>query len=318
VVVFMLRLLQRLTVVRFLIAKLHRASKQVRTAVRATCKDVDRHHTLQMSAALSYYYALALFPALIFLSAVVTYIPIPNLFDQALYLISQIVPADSMDLVRKVLSDVISPNRGAFLSFGLIVTLWSMSTGFAAAIEALNISYDVEEARPFWKTWPLAVGLAFLTGFLLLVALAVMIAGPYCGVWLCTKLHLSRIVAAVWPFIHWTVAIGFNVLAVEALYYLAPNVKQRFKATLPGAVLAVACWLLLSYGLGVYFRRFAYLNKVYGSLGAVVGLMIWLNGNQFVMLVGAQLNAELARQSKLGAIQQEEVLPPITPRGIAA
>lgn len=314
----MLRLLQQLTAVRFLIAKLHRISKQVRAAVKATCKDVDRHHTLQMSAALSYYYVLALFPGLIFLSAVVTYIPIPNLFDQALYLIGQIVPADNMDLVRKVLSDVISPNRGVFLSFGLVITLWSMSSGFVAAIEALNISYDVQEARPFWKTWPLAVGLAFLAGCLLLVALAMMIAGPHFGVWLCTKLHLSRLVAAVWPFIHWTVAIGFNVLAIEVLYYLAPNVKQRFKATLPGALLAVACWLLLSYGLGIYFRQFASLNKIYGSLSAVVGLMIWLYWNQFVMLIGAELNAELAKHSKLGAIQQQEPLPPMATHGIAA
>jgi membrane protein len=316
----MFRLLQELIPVRFLIANLRRIRiqvKQVRRAVKATLKDVDRHHTLQMSAALAYYYFLAVFPALIFLSAVVTYIPIPNLFDQAMYLIAQIVPADSMDLVRKVLSDVISPNRGAFLSFGLIFTLWAMSSGFAAAIEALNISYDVEEARPFWKTWPLAVGLAFLTGFLLLVALAVMIAGPQFGIWLCARLHLSRVFAAVWPFIHWTVGIGFNVLAVEFLYYLAPNVKQRFKSTLPGAVLSVACWLLLSYALGVYFREFAGLNKTYGTLGAVAGLMIWLNWNQFVMLVGAELNAELAKQSKLGAIQQQEILPPMA-HGIAA
>src|SRR5215469_1706347 len=317
----MFRLLQELPPVRFLIAKLHRISRQVkhiRTAVKATVKDLERHHTLQMSAALAYYYFLALFPAFIFLSAVVTYIPIPNLFDQALYLVGQIVPGDSMDLVRKVLSDVISPNRGAFLSFGLILTLWSMSSGFAAAIDALNISYDVQEARPFWKAWPLAVGLAFLTGFLLLTVLTVMIAGPQFGIWLCARLHLSRIFAAVWPFIHWTVAIGFNVLAVESLYYLAPNVKQRFKSTLPGAVLSVACWLLLAYVLGVYFRRVVSLNKTYGTLGAVAGLMIWLYWNQFAMLLGAELNAELAKQSKLGAIPPQELPPPGPVQGVAA
>ena len=115
----MLRLLQPLTAVRFLAARLHRISLQVRhvrSAAKAIYDDVDRHHTLQMSAALSYYYVMSLFPALIFLSAVVAYIPIPNLFDQALYLIGQVVPADSMGLVRKVLADVISPNsRGIFV-----------------------------------------------------------------------------------------------------------------------------------------------------------------------------------------------------------
>ena len=317
----MLRLLQQPTAVRLLIARLHPIRIQVKKigkAVAAAYNDIDRHHTLQMSAALSYYYVLSLFPALIFLSAIATYIPIPNLFDQSLFLIGQVVPADCMAIVRRVLSDVISPNRGAFLSFGLIVTLWAASSGFAAAIEALNVSYDVAEDRPFWKTRPLAVGLAFLTGFLLLGALAVMIAGPQLGAWLCAKLHLSRVLAVAWPFIHWMLAIGFNVLAIECLYYLAPNVKQRFKSTVPGAVLAVACWLLLSYGLGVYFRRFAHLNKTYGALSGVIGLMIWLYWNQFVMLVGAELNAELAKRSKLGAIQKQELLAPITTQRISA
>ena len=153
----------------------------LRDALVRTYGDVLRNHTLQMAAALAYYFVLSFFPALILLSAAVAFLPVPDLFDQALNTMGQFLPADSMGLVRRVLADVITPNKGAFLSLGILVTLWSASGGFSAAIEALNIAYDVEDDRPFWKTRPLAVGLAFLTGTLLLIALSVMIVGPRFG-----------------------------------------------------------------------------------------------------------------------------------------
>jgi membrane protein len=277
----------------------------LKDALVLTAEDISKNHTLQMAAALSYYFVLSLFPALIFLSAVVAYLPINNLFDQVIALMSTFVPSDSMGLVRKVLSDVITPNRSTFLSFGILGTLWATSGGFSAAIEALNIAYQVEDNRPFWRTRLLAIGLSFLVGALLLTALGVMIVGPQFGEWLAARIHMSWIFPKVWPYIHWTVAVLFAVLAVEFLYFLAPNVKQRFWSTLPGAVLAVGAWIGLSYGLGVYFRHFGYFNKTYGTLGAAVALMMWLYWTGFVMLVGAELNAELAKQSKKGKIPEK-------------
>lgn len=267
---------------------------------------------MQMAAALSYYFVLSLFPALIFLSAIVAYLPVPDLFNQTLVLMARFLPADTMGLVRRVLADVVSPNKGTFLSFGILGTLWAASGGFSAAIEALNIAYDVKDDRPFWKTRPLAVGLAFITGALLLVALGVMIVGPEFGGWLAARVHLSAVFVLLWPYIHWTIAIGFTVLALETLYFLAPNIKQRFLATLPGAVLAVGCWIGLSYLLGIYFRHFANFNKTYGTLGAAIALMIWLYWTGFAMLVGAELNAELAKVSSEGRLEEKREPPAIT------
>ena len=291
--------------------------KAIKNALIGTYGNVVRNHTLQMAAALAYYFVLSLFPALIFLSAVVAYLPVPNLFNQALALLARFLPADAMGLVQRVLADVISPNKGTFLSLGILGTLWAASGGFAAMIEALNIAYDVRDDRPFWKTRPLAVGLAFLTGALLLIALSVMVVGPRFGQWLAGKVHLSGLFVLLWPFIHWTIAIGFTILAVEALYFLAPNVKQRLRATLPGAVLAVSCWIALSYLLGIYFRHFGNFNKTYGTLGAAVALMIWLYWIGFAMLVGAELN-ELAKISKEKKLQEKHEPPSITKIDFAA
>lgn len=262
-----------------------------------------------MAAALSYYFVMALFPALIFLSAIVAFLPLAGLFDQTLDLMGRFVPPDGMEIVRKVLSDAVTPNRGTFLSLGFLGTLWTASGGFVAAIEALNVAYDAEETRPFWKIRGLAMFLALVIGLLLLVALAIMILGPHFGQWLANRVHLSRVWLWVWPYIHWTISVGFTVLAVETLYFLAPNVKQRFRATLPGAILAIGFWLGFSSLLGVYFRTFANFNKTYGTLGAGIALMVWLYWTGFAILVGAELNAELAKRTKEGAIEQKEDPP---------
>ena len=291
---------------------------RIKHALVQTYGDLLRNHTLQMAAALAYYFVLSLFPALIFLSAVVAFLPLPDLFNQALGMMARFLPPDSMGLVRRVLSDVITPNRGTFLSFGILGTLWAASGGFSAAIEALNIAYDVQDDRPFWKTRPLAMGLALVTGALMLVALSVMIVGPRFGEWLAARVHLSYLFVLLWPYVHWAIAIGFTILVVEALYFLAPNVKQRFLATLPGAILAVGCWIALSYLLGLYFRHFGSFNKTYGTLGAAIALMTWLYWIGFAMLVGAELNSELAKISRHGKIEQKHEPPRITKIDLAA
>jgi membrane protein len=145
----------------------------------------------------------------------------------------------------------------------------------------------------------------------MLVALSVMIVGPRFGGWVANRIHLSRLFVLVWPYIHWSVAIGFSILAVETLYFLAPNVRQRLRATLPGATLAVGCWIALSYLLGLYFRHFASFNKTYGTLGAAIALMTWLYWTGFALLVGAELNCELAKISAQGEIEEKHERPPI-------
>jgi len=245
----------------------------IKKALTSTYQDVIRHRALQASAALSYYFVLSVFPGLIFLSAVFGSLPFGDLFNRVLELMSHLLPADTMHTVYSVLSDVLSSHRGTWVSFGMIGTIWVASSGFAALIEALDIAYDAVDNRPYWKTRLLSIGLAAITGTLLLVAFATMIVGPRFGDWLASHLALSAVFAAVWPILHWIIAISFTVIAVEIVYFLAPNVKQRFGATLPGAVFSVAVWNSLSFLLGIYFRHFANYNRTYGTLGGVIALM---------------------------------------------
>jgi membrane protein len=262
-----------------------------------------------VSAALSYYFVLSVFPALIFLSAIVGFISLPDLFNHVLLLMGRLLPADTMKVVYSVLGDVLASHRGAWLSFGMLGMAWTMSAAFDSMIEALDIAYDVTDDRPFWKTRLLAIGLSAIIGALLLSALGVMLVGPRFGSWLAGRLELSAVFVAVWPVLRWTLAICFTILAVEVLYYLAPNVKQRFGATLPGAVLSVVVWNGLSFLLGYYFRHWANFNRTYGTLGGFIAFMTWLYWTSFVLLMGAELNAELAKESKKGGVPPKDAAP---------
>ena len=269
---------------------------QVKRALGRTYEGVQRKHTTQMAAGLSYYFVMSLFPLLIVFAAAVAYLPVPNLFDQALGFASRFMPHESMGLVKAVLRQVITPHRGKFMSFGIVGTIWAASGGFSSMMEALNVAYDVPESRPFWKTRPLAIGLTFLIGILLVIALAIMLVGPNFGAWLAAKVGLGSVFIAVWPYLRWSIAVAFAVLAIELIYFLAPNVRQRFRRTLPGAALAVACWLLLSWVLGIYFQHFTNLNKTYGTLAAAIALMVWLYWTAFAILLGGEINADLLHE----------------------
>jgi membrane protein len=257
-------------------------------------RDMEKNHTMAFSAALSYYFVLALFPFLIFLSAVVAYLPLPDFFTQVIGLIARVVPAASMGPLRILMKGTILSRHSRLLTCGILFTLWSASSGFTALIDALNTAYDVSETRRYWKTRSLAIGLTFSVGCLLIFALGVLLVGPSLSAWL-TETFGS---GTLWPYVRWAAAIGCTVLAVELLYFLAPNVKQKFVSTLPGALIAVGGWIGLSYLLGIYFQDFSAYNRGYGSLGVALAFSIWLYWTGFVVLVGAQFNAELLQETK--------------------
>jgi membrane protein len=142
----------------------------------------------------------------------------------------------------------------------------------------------------------------FVIGGLLVLGAVAMFLGPEFGNWLAAKLHLSWMFAMTWPYLRWVISVAFTVLAIELMFYWAPNVKQRFWATLPGAAVGVGFWIAASYALGLYFQHFAHFNRTYGALGAAVALMVWLYWSWFFILVGAEINAELLKASGDGRL----------------
>ena len=270
--------------------------KRIWRAILKAIKDLDQHHLLAFAGSLAYYFFMSLIPFLIFLGSLLRYIPISGLFNEIMNGLSYMLPADSMTMVSKVLGDMMKSSGTGFLSFGAIGTIWSASGGFSAMIEALNVAYDVQEGRPYWKTRSLAVLLTIVVGALVTVLLFAMIFGPHWGGALAAKLGLSPVFTTAWMYFRFILAAACALLSVEMIYYLAPNVEQRrFLQTVPGSVTAVVLWVAASYVLGFYLQHFAQLSKTYGTLGAVVGLLLWFYVSSAAILIGAEVNAELAK-----------------------
>ncbi len=262
-------------------------------ALQATYAGVQRKHASQLAAGLSYYFVLSIFPFLIALAAAVALLPIPHLFEEILGLMGRFIPADSMGLVRAVLKDVVSSHGGSFLSFGIALTVWAASGGFAALIDALNVAHDLEDKRSFLHRRLLAVGLALGVGTLMILAFALMVVGPGFGIWLATKIGLGKVFVIAWPYLRWAVCIACAILSIEVIYAWGPSARRPLRSTLPGACMALVTWIVLSSLLGLYLRSFTRLNKTYGTLAAGIALMLWLYWTAFSILIGAEFNANL-------------------------
>ena len=273
----------------------HPSFQRARVLSATVYEELFRTRAFTMAAAMSYYFLLALVPLLIFLSAMLGYLPIPNLFDQLLDILAVVVPPEAMQMVERILASLLTPHRGGLLSFGLLSYLWTASGSFAASIEALNVAYDVEKERSWWRDRLQALLLTFTTGGLILLGLLMIIAGPHFGNLLTELFPVPQRFGDLWPVLRLGTIFVIFVAAVELQYWLAPNRKQHFMDTLPGSLVAVAGIFLTSAGLGYYFAHFADYNKTYGSLGAVIILMLWFYVVALLFIVGAELNAELQK-----------------------
>jgi len=269
--------------------------------------DVYDEHLFVFAAGLSYYFVLSLFPLLVTMASLLGYVPIPHLFEGLLTLMAKLVPGDGMSLVRNIVSDVVDHKHLHFFTLGLIFTIWTVSSGFAALIDGLDVVYRVRETRPVWKTRPIALGLTLLAGSLLLMAVGLMVEGTSLGIWSTGRFGLNPAILAAWRFLRWGIAVASAVLAVELLYHFGPNVKQRFRDSLTGAIVAVMSWVGLSYLLGSYFRHFESLDKTYGPLGAAIGLYVWFYLSGFAILLGGEINF------LLGGLRDHRTLQPSSP-----
>lgn len=263
--------------------------------------DVYDEHLFVFAAGLSYYFVLSLFPLLVALSSLLNYVPIPHLFEGFLGLMARLVPGDGMGLIHTIVADSINHKHPHFLTLGLVFTIWTASSGFAAIIDGLELVYRRRETRPVWKTRPLAMGLTLIAGSLLLVALVLMIEGSHFGAWVTDRFGLDPVFLAAWRYLRWGIAIAFAVLATELIYHFGPDLRQRFRDSLPGAMFAVVNWIALSYMLGSYYRHSGNLKSSYGPLGAAIGLYVWFYLSGFAILLGAEVNV-LLRELRGGRI----------------
>ena len=246
-----------------------------------------------LAAQLAFYFLLAVFPALIFLVALLSYLPVESALYAAVNRLDPIVPSDVLALIRAQVDQVVAGSGGHLLTLGIGGAIWSSSSAMTAIITALNRAYDIEEWRPWWKTRLLSIALTIGLAVFVVAAFALVVMGGGLGRWSAAWLGLGETFTAIWPWLQWPLAIVLVVLAIDLIYVLAPNATTEWVWITPGSLLAAGLWLLASFGFRVYVQNFADYSAVYGTIGGVIVLMLWFYLGGFALLVGAELNAEI-------------------------
>lgn len=267
---------------------------------RETIKEVGDDDVSGLSAEMAYHAILALFPFLLLLTGLTAIIdnifPVGDLTQRIVDKASQVMPDDATSLLESFTTEVVNSQGTTAIVIGLVGSLWAASSAVGAAMKALNRSYDVTEDRGFVRRKVVALGLTLLFGGLMLAAALLIATGTFMASAIGDALGWEGQVIRLWNWVTIPVALLLVTLAVALLYWLAPNTGHAFAWITPGAVLFTLGWVIASLGFAFYVSNFASYNRTYGSIGAVIILLVWLYWSNFILLVGGELNAVLARR----------------------
>jgi membrane protein len=254
------------------------------------------------AAALAYQVFFSLFPFVIFLLALLSFLRIPGFFDTLLNQAATVLPGQSMSLLERVVGEIQGRAAGGLLSFGIVFAVFIASAAVRAAMHAFNIAYGVEQERAIWWQYPFSILYTLLFAVLVIAAVALMVLGPRVAEWFAEFIGFGELFVALWTYLRWPVAILLLVVAVALINYLFPNVDQRFRFITPGAVLSVVVWISASLGFSFYVSTLGEgsYTATYGSIGAVIVLLLYLYISAAVLLLGAEVNAEIHRQATAG------------------
>jgi membrane protein len=273
--------------------------------VKRTASEVIDDNCLGMAAQLSYYFALALFPALIFLVSLASYFP-RDIIGDVLAALAPVTPPEVVSLVRKQLESILSAEKGGLLTLGVLGALWSSSAAVVAIVDTLNRAYDIEEGRQWWKVRLIALGLTIGLAFFILLAFTLVVAGPELAARISESMGLGEAFRVGWLIIQWPVVFALVTLGVAIVYYVAPDADQDWVWITPGSILATVLWVLISLGFRLYVTKFGDYNATYGALAGAIVLLLWFYFSGMAILIGGELNAEIEHASPGGKAPGEK------------
>jgi membrane protein len=260
---------------------------------RRVYADVWSDELPDRAAALTYYFLFALFPGLLFLTALIGLVPSPELMIRFMTYVKEVLPDDASSLIMKTLDEVVRGAGRGLLSVGAVAALWAASAGMSSLMSALNAAYEVEDPRPWWTRRLLSVVLTVGFSAFVLTALALLVFGPKIGDIVASWLGLGWLFTEVWNVLSWPAVIFFALTGIGLAYYFAPAAQQHWKWVTPGSVFVLVVWLAASMGLRYYVRYLGNYNATYGSIGGVILLLLWLYVSSLVLLLGAEINSEI-------------------------
>jgi membrane protein len=279
---------------------------------KRTVKEISEDHLAAFAGNLTYKGLFALFPFAVFMLSLLGLFGAPDLLNYLLEQARVVLPNDVVGLLEEQLLGIAQTKaQGAFTAgaiVSLLLALWGVSGAFRSVMEAMNVMYEIEEDRPFWKVYGISVFLSLGVAALLITALVLVVFGPEIGGAVADVVGLGFVFELAWNIVKWPVLIGIVLFAFALVYYFAPDVEQRFRYVSPGSLMAVAMWLLFSLLFRLYVENFGSYSATFGSFAGIIILMLYIYYSSFIMLVGAEMNQVIEEYVPEGKNEGEKTL----------
>lgn len=286
--------------------------------LKRTVREILQDDAQSLAAQLAYYFFLALFPALLCLIALASLFPLENFTDDVVRLLAPIAPREALSIIQQQMLKIAAGDNTGLFSIGLLGALWSSSSAMTAVASAMNRAYDISESRPWWRVRLLAIGLTIGLALFILLSFTLVVAGPEIAQKLAETFGLGGAFVATWNVLQWPLAFGLVALGIGLIYYFAPDAEQEWVWITPGSLLATLLWLLGSLGFRIYAVNFGNYEATYGAIGGIILLMLWFYLTGLVIVIGAEMNAEIEHASPWGKAPGEKVIGQRKKIGLAA
>ncbi len=261
-----------------------------------------KDEVLTRSAALSFFFAYALLPMLLFIVAVLGFLArSQDLLSTFSSRAAQVVPPSAFALLQKTVREIAAHSTGFKMVLGLGLALWSASIGISSTMDALNHCYNVTESRPYWKRKLISLALTVAMAALTVFALAIVLYGTYIAEFIGARTGLEDATVTAWQIAQWPVALLFVAFAFALMYHWGPDFRRPWQSLTPGSLVGVALWIGASLLFRTYLHYFNRYSRTYGSLGAGIVLLLWLLLCGMAILIGGEIDAEITK-----AIAQRE------------
>src|SRR5918998_49298 len=261
---------------------------------KLTFKEVGEDHVSAFAGNLTYKALFAIFPFFTFLLSLLGLFNATSLVRDMLEQVSGALPGTATTFIEEQIIPLTQSQAESAFTVGAIVSillaLWGVSGAFRSVMEAMNVMYEVDEDRPFWKVYGISIFISLAVVVLMVTAFGIVIFGGSIGGGLAAFVGLDQAFQVVWSIAQWPVVACIVLFTFAIIYYFAPAAEQKFRWISPGAILAFVFWLLFSLAFSYYASNFGSYNATYGSLAGVILLMLYIYYSALIMLIGAEMN----------------------------
>ncbi|MBV9573070.1 MAG: YihY/virulence factor BrkB family protein [Acidobacteriales bacterium] len=267
-----------------------------RQLTKCVWQGIDQDDLVNRASELAYNFLLALFPLILFLLSFFGLFAsrATELQNDLLFSLARVLPPAAFQLLRTTIDEVTKSNGGGRLTFSIVIVLWLASGGMSSMISTLNGAYGVREGRSWIKVRAISLGLTLSISILVISALALTLISGHVVDFVGSRLGLGALPVVAWKLLQWPLALFFIVSCFSMVYFYGPDLKeQHWYWITPGSVVGVLLWIVASFAIRAYLHFFNTYSKTYGSLGAVIILLLWLYVTGFAFLIGGEINAKI-------------------------